>query len=195
VSVKIDISGVPADKQNDSKLTSLLAQMQAAVDNPSWQAAFSIHEAGHKFYIERMGVTAFKYIGPRIIYDATAADFIGYPAAVQAVDPPSPITAEGFDLGKVLVNLAKTKAAGGVFSRHLTGAPDQGDEEDRAEFARACEMLRDKLKEKMPGIQIDENAAWQQAKDEILKDLRSPAFRRQRWEEAHEIKAKLFSQT
>jgi hypothetical protein len=56
-------------------------------------------------------------------------------------------------------------------------------------------MLRNKLKEKMPGIQIDEDAAWQQAKDEILKDLRSPVFQRQRWEEAHEIKAKLFAQT
>ena len=54
-------------------------------------------------------------------------------------------------------------------------------------------MLRDKLKEKMSGIQIDENASWQQAKDETLKDSRSPAFRRQRWEEAHEIKAKLFA--
>lgn len=111
------------------------------------------------------------------------------------MDPPSPITAEGSDLSKVLVNLAKTKAAGRVFSRHLTGAPDHGDEEDRVEFARACEMLLEKLKEKMSGIQIDEDAAWQQAKDEILKDLRSPAFRRQRWEEAHEIKAKLFAQT
>jgi hypothetical protein len=193
VSVKIDISDVPVDMRDDPRFTSLLAEMQAAVDDPKWQAAFSIHEAGHKFYIERMGVTNFKYIGPRIIYDTTAADFIGYPAAVQAVDSPSPITAEGFDLSKVLVNLAKTKAAGGVFSRCLTGAPDHGDEEDRAEFARACEMLRDKLKEKMPGIQIDEDAAWQQAKDEILKDLRSPAFRRERWNEAHEIKASLFA--
>jgi hypothetical protein len=166
--------------------------MQSAVDNPRWQAAFSIHEAGHKFYIEKMGVTAFKYIGPRIIYDATADDFTGYPAAVQAVNPPSPITAEGFDLKKVLVDLAKTKAAGGIFARQLTGAPDHGDQEDRAEFTRGCDMLRDKLKEKMPGIKIDEEAAWQLATDEILKDLRSPAFRRQRWEEANEIKAKLF---
>jgi hypothetical protein len=47
VPVKIDISGVPVEKQNDPRFTNLLAQMQAAVDNTSWQAAFSIHEAGH----------------------------------------------------------------------------------------------------------------------------------------------------
>jgi hypothetical protein len=36
-------------------------------------------------------------------------------------------------------------------------------EEDPAEFARAREMLQDKRKEEMLGIQIDEDATCQQA--------------------------------
>jgi len=160
--------------------------MQSAVNNPKWQAAFSIHEAGHKIYLSKLGITEFKYIPPNITYDVAKDEFNGYPAAVKA--EPVPVSAEGFSVDKWLLQLAQSKAAGGVFSRRLTAAPDHGDAEDRTEFTRACDLLREKL----PGLQIDENAIWEQAQETIMKELRSPAFCRECWKEANEIKQKLF---
>jgi hypothetical protein len=185
--VQIDISGVPVGKRSDPRFTNLLAQMQAAVNDPAWQAAFGIHEIGHKIYLEKMGVTGFDFIGPRVEYDAAKDEFAGYTAAVKAQNIPL-LVANGFDFNKWLNQLARSKAAGGVFSRRLTEAPDHGDAEDRSEFSRGCDMLR----EKMPGLQIDEDAIWKEAQEEILKDLRSPAYRRQCWDEANKIKAQLF---
>lgn len=185
--VQIDISAVPVEKRDDHRFTRLLQQMQAAVNAPAWQATFCIHEIGHKIYLEKMGVTGFDFIGPRIVYDATEDEFAGYTAAVKAQNIPM-LVANGFDFNNWLNQLAQSKAAGGVFSRRFTGAPDHGDAEDRAEFSRGCDMLR----EKMSGLQIDEDAIWKQAQEEIMKDLRSPTYRRQCWDEASKIKAQLF---
>jgi hypothetical protein len=184
--VEIDISKVPAEKRNDPKFLELLAQMQAALANPKWQAAFCIHEAGHKIYLSRFGITQFTFIGPYIVYDAARDDFDGYPLAVKA--EPVPLTAEGFDFEGWLVRVAQAKAAGGVFARRLTNAPDQGDAEDKDEFKRACALLR----EKMPKLQIDEEGIWKHAQEEISKELRSPEFRRNAWTQANEIKIQIF---
>jgi hypothetical protein len=195
VAVEIDISSVPAEKRNNPQFTGLLARMQAAVDHPLWQAAFAIHETGHKFYLERMGITKFKFSPPRITYDPVKDNFDGYPASVQALDQPTPLTNPNFDRARFIVDLAKTKAAGSVFARELTGVPDQGVEEDRSSFAQGYSMLQSRFKQhNLPDLPISEQEAWNQADEEIRKDLRSPAFRRQRWAEAHEIKTKLFGE-
>ena len=138
--IEIDISGVPVEKRTHPDFLKLSRQMQAALDNPKWPAAFTIHEAGHRIYLSRLGITDFRFIGPRIIYDEQKNDFDGYPVAVK--EEPVPLSAEGFDFNKWLVQLAQAKAAGGVFSRRLTAAPDHGDAEDREEFSRACDLLR-----------------------------------------------------
>ncbi len=44
----------------------------------------------------------------------------------------------------------------------------------------------------MPSKNIDEKAIWKQAQDTILKDLRSPAFRKECWKEANAISQQLF---
>ncbi len=184
--VEIDISKVAVEKRDDPRFLELSRQMQAALNNPKWQAAFCIHEAGHKIYLSRLGITEFTFIGPHIVYNSERDDFDGSPAAVKA--EPVPLTAEGFNFEAWLLGVAHAKAAGGVFARRLTNAPDQGDVEDKEEFKRACSLL----KEKMPKLQIDEEAIWKQAQESIERELRSPEFRRNCWKEAHEIKQKTF---
>ncbi len=133
--IEINTSGVPAEKQSDPRFLTLRAQLQAALNNPKWRAAFCIHEAGHKIYMSRIGITKFEFFGPRIIYDESRNDFDGFPASVKA--EPVPITGNGFDFDAWLLKLALTQAAGGVFARTLTAAPDDGDEGDWEKF-QAC---------------------------------------------------------
>jgi hypothetical protein len=186
VAVEIDISDVPHEKRDDLKFVELLRQMQAAVNNRKWQTAFSVHEAGHKVYLSRLGITEFAFIGPKITYDKHRDDFDGYPAAVKA--EPVPLRAEGFDIDNWLLQLAQSKAAGSVFSRSLTAVPDSGDTEDRHEFSYACNLVREKL----PEHPIDEERIWNEAQEAVKRDLRSPSFRRKCWQEANEVRQKLF---
>jgi hypothetical protein len=160
--------------------------MQAAMNNPKWQAAFCIHEAGHKIYLSRFGITEFNFVGPYIVYDEKRDDFDGFPAAVKA--EPVPLAAEGFNFEAWLSGVAQANAAGGVFSRKLTAAPDHGDTEDKDKFRFACALLRGK----MPNLQIDREKIWKQAQEVVEKELRSPEFRRNCWKEANEIKQKIF---
>src|SRR5258708_2062596 len=113
--VEIDISKVPIEKRNDPKFLELSRQMRDALENPRWKAAFCIHEAGHKIYLSRFGITQFIFIGLYILYDTARDDFYGYPVAVKA--EPVPLTAEGFNIERWLVSVAQAKAAGGVFAR------------------------------------------------------------------------------
>jgi hypothetical protein len=186
MTIEIDISQVPADKQQRPDFIELRGQMQAALSNSKWIGAFCIHEAGHKIYLSRLGVTEFKYIGPRIIYNGQQGTLDGYPVAVKA--EPKPLTADGFDFKDWLSKIAQAKAAGGVFSRTLTAAPDNGDSEDKDSFKSACDMLR----AKMPSLEIDEEALWKEAQEIVAKELRSPKFRQECWKEANEIRQKLF---
>ena len=184
--IDIDISGVPAEKRNRPTFLELQTQMQAAVNNPKWRAAFAAHEAGHKIYLERLGVTKFEFIGPHINYDAERDDFDGSPAAVKA--EPVSLSAAGFNFDEWLLKLAQTKAAGAVFSRVLTEAPNHGEGSDWEEFKQAC----DSLNEAMPDRNINAEAVWGQAKDAIQRELRKPAFRKECWREAKEIEASVF---
>lgn len=193
--IEIDVSQVPVAKRTDPRFLELKSQMQAALDNPKWRAAFAIHEAGHKIYISRFGVTEFEYIKPHIEYHEGRNDFDGFPASVKAGSVPS-IPGEGFDFGKWLVQMAQSQAAGGVFARRLTAAPDQGEEQDRQNFKAACDQVRTRLRESNvdeDAIQkIDDDAIWKQAQTEILKELNSPKFRQECWSEAKKIETELF---
>jgi hypothetical protein len=184
----IDISSVPVDKRQRPDFVNLYSQIQAAINNPAWVIAFCVHEAGHKIYISRFGVTGFQFLGPRITYDPRQDTFDGFPAAVTTTTPPKPLTAVGFNFDQWLAGIAQTKAAGGVFARVLTPAPDGGDEDDKEEFLDACISLHTA----MPNLYFDEESVWQEAQEAITKELRSPVFRKECWDEANKIRQEIF---
>jgi hypothetical protein len=186
--VPIDTSQIPQDKLTDGRFQSLHTQIQAALNHMGYINAFCIHEAGHIIYFTKAGVTDFDFYGPRIIYDSQRDDFDGYPAAIQ----PKPWNADflNMDIQKWLNTVAQAHAAGGVFARQLSNAPDGGDEEDRQRFDNMCAIFQ----RQVPDVTIDLEDSWKEAQDAVMRDLRSPAFRNEAWNKAREIKAKLFGQ-
>lgn len=184
----IDISSVPVDKRQRPDFVNLYSQIQAAINNPNWVTAFCVREAGYKIYISRFGVTGFQFLGPRITYDPQQDTFDGFPAAVTTTTPPKPLTAGGFNFDQWLASIAQTKAAGAIFARVLTSAPDRGDENDKEQFLDACISLHTA----MPNLYFDEEAVWQEAQEAITKELRSPDFRRECWDEANKIRQEIF---
>ncbi len=185
----IDITGVPNDKWNRADFIALRNDMQAALSNPIYINAFCMHEAGHIIYFSRVGLTEFECFGPRIIYDAGTDAFTAYAAEVQprlsTLDP------ENFSLVEYMAGLAQACAAGGVFASVIVGAEnDIGDEQDREVFGSICEMFQSEHQ----GA-VDQAGAWASAQDAVRQELRNPAFRREAWEKALEIKARLFGRS
>jgi hypothetical protein len=184
--ITIDISEVPPNKLNDPDFINLRTQIELVLADPQWLQAFSVHETGHWIYLQRVGVTDFLFFGPRITYDPTTNQFDGYPASLQPqvgnVDP------DNFDFVKWIFDLTKGFAAGGVFSRELTAAPDSGDEEDRQNFEAICNVIL----QQMPGMSLNSDALWVEAQEAVKQELRSPAFRKVAWKKAAELREKIF---
>jgi predicted Ser/Thr protein kinase len=102
---------------------------------------------------------------------------------VQKVGPVrSKPVLESIDLGVFLTTVAKAYAAGGTFAKQVTGAPDQGDQQDRDNLDSLCDSI-----EQQYSIALDRDASWKQAHEDVKKDLRSPAFQAKAWEKAREI--------
>ena len=75
-------------------------------------------------------------------------------------------------------------------ARELTTAPDSGDEEDRQNFQAMCDLIL----EKAPELAFDRDALWTEAQEAIKQELRSPAFRKEAWDKAAELREKIFGQ-
>jgi hypothetical protein len=183
--IAIDVSKVPSDKQTRQEFLNLKSQMAQALAQKQWINAFCIHEAGHMFYLTQIGVTEYSYLGPRIVYNQLQDNFDGYMASVQ---PQAADFTKNTDPQKLLITAAKAYAAGSAFTKKLTGAPDQGDQEDRENLDNMCDLIQ----QKFSGFVIDREASWKQAQEDVLRDLRSPEFRAKAWEKAREIQGKLF---
>lgn len=183
--ISIDTSKVPVDKQTHPDFLSLKAEMEQALTQQKWISAFCIHEAGHMIYLTQIGVIQYTYLGPRIEYNEQQDTFDGFMAAVQ---PQTGAIFENANPSEFLITAAKAYAAGGTFAKRLTGAPDQGDQEDRENLNSICGLIE----QKYPGIAIDRDSSWKQAQEDVLRDLRSPAFRAKAWEKAREIQKNIF---
>jgi hypothetical protein len=184
--VKIDTSEIPLDKLNDPDFLQLHAQIEWAVNDPKWRHAFSIHETGHLIYLTRAGCKDFLYLGPRIVYDPEKNEFNGFPAAVQPQT--GNLNPENFDFAAWFLEVAKGHAAGGVFARELMDLPDSGEEQDRANFEAIC----DSIAAQAPNATVNRDGIWKLAQDIVKQDLRSPAFRKEAWEKAGELRVRLF---
>lgn len=180
----IDISSVPEDRRNDSRLLQLRNEMQAAMSNPTFLDALCIHEAAHLDYAVRFNVPVTNHQCPRIEYDSERDDFDGYPFALMM----EVINEEATKLDKrqVLFTRALISASGGVAARELKGVTDGGDEADLQIFNLVCDAVG------LPLVE-DRTALWRWAQDKVREELQIPELRQKILLVAEQIKLLLGS--
>jgi hypothetical protein len=148
---------------------------------------FSIHEAGHEIYFRKAGVTSFFFQPPRIVYrkDNREKPFSGQWAIIRIREWVSP---GGDDW---LLKLARGYAAGGKCSVRLTTTDYAGDTIDR-------QLFEDTYITAFPGVNVDDamkkdiEKMWQDAQDDVKRDLNEHELQHKVLAKAQEIKPQLF---
>ncbi len=184
--IKIDYEGVPLERRSDWRFFQSYQQMYDEITDLYWVSAFCLHEAGHRLYLDLLGVTKYEYLPPTIKYNEKIDDYDGHRAAVQAREFNSP---EQMPLDQFTWLLAKGLAAGAVLAEHLANAPSNGEEADRDRFDDTCKKLLDTY----PQLRsIDTDSAWEQAQSAVLQEMQNPANKEAAFGRAEEIRAEIF---
>ena len=168
-------SRIPSDKLNDPRLAKEEAIVQYAMNDEEHRRKMCVHEAAHAIYMERAGLVP-TLRGPVAFYNSTTDTFNCGDAGVDA-------NAGGGSVDVDILAMTRWYAAGGVAISVLIGDDgdpiDPGGEQDFEDFGVQFVRL---------GGDPDEIAEyWEQAKRDVEKDLRSPAFRRQVWDRARKF--------
>ena len=175
----MDRSRIPSDRLNDPRLAKEEAIIQFAMNDEKYRRKACIHEAAHAIYMERAGLVPTLH-GPVDFYDAPIDTFYCGDAGVDA-------NASGGSVDVEILAMARWYAAGGVAVSVLIGddwePTDPGDEQDFEDFGVQFVRLGGD-----PGEIVE---CWDQARCDVEKDLRSPAFKRQVWDRARELDAQL----
>jgi hypothetical protein len=173
----LDKSRIPCEKLNDPRLKKIEEDVLQAMQVSTYRRHSCLHEAAHGVYLVRAGAKRLIYHGPVAIYDAESDTFDIGDAGIQG------------DFGEHGVNcdplkMARWYVAGGVATRILTAWSDEeGDGRDFEEFVRQCPLLIQEISRE--GI----SELWEQAKKDVERDLRSPAFRQELWRRARDFEA------
>jgi hypothetical protein len=188
---RLDKSRVPPEMLDDPRLAEKEKAVRIGMQNETYRMGVCLHDAAHAIYIERSGGRV-TFHPPVARYDLQIEDFVIGTAAVQADFGPVPIEVE-------LEAMAHWLVAGDVARRLLTGDSsvlfDDGYERDLSEFFEDSDKSDfESFSSNVAAFglnseQISEN--WEQAKRDVEKDLRSPAFKGQIWERAWEFEHQL----
>lgn len=175
----IDESLIPPDKLADPRLAWWKEAVEPALKDKTNRAGVCLHEAAHAVYLERAGAKAI-FHPPTVLYDPRNDTFGMAAAGVHGE----------FGTGAKVDSLVMARyfVAGGVAKRVLTkltedSFDDGGDEQDLIDWTETGEEL---------GMSSEVILAhWEEAKRDVEKDLRSPAFRRQLWKRAWAFEGQL----
>ena len=137
-----------------------------------------LHEAGHVLAARANSATGIEIKGPQVYYDNFEKSLALAPATVYW-DPLPPTTSVN---GGIRIYIQ-----GFVFRERLT---DSRDEESAIDNDTAC--AREWYNESIGLGEESFILAFETAKEEIIRDLRSPAFRRAAWDEARRIQREIF---
>lgn len=175
-----DRSRVPAEKLDDPRLAEWEKAARMGMQNYTYRLGVCLHEAAHAIYLERAGalcVTLHPFISQ---YDPQSDDFFAAIAGVVGDFGQKPIETD-------ILSMARWHVAGGVAKRLLVGGAagrdEGGDSEDFSVFSEQAVHYG------LPSELVVN--CWEQAKRDVEKDLRSPAFRRQLWDRAREMNQQL----
>ena len=138
-----------------------------------------LHEAGHVLAARANNATGIEIKGPQIYYDVFTKCLALAPATVYW-DPLPPTTSVNSGI--------RIYIQGVVFRERLT---DSLDEESAIDNDTAC--AREWYDENVGLGEESFLLAVETTKEEIIRDLRSPAFRRTAWDEARRIAAEILT--
>jgi hypothetical protein len=175
----VDKSRIPPDKLDDPRLADEEAALLRAMRDEENFLQVCVHEAAHAIYMERAGFVPVLQ-GPVIFYYSDTDTFDSGEAGVSGIAKDGGVDTDSFAM-------ARRYVASGVASSVLIGdggeSIEPGDGQDFEVFSGEFVRL---------GGDPDEIAEyWEQAKRDVEKDLRSPAFRQQVWDRAREFKRQL----
>ena len=137
-----------------------------------------LHEAGHVFAAHANNATGIEIKGPQVYYDNFEKSLAFAPATVYW-DPLPPTTSVNSGI--------RIYIQGFVFRERLT---DSLDEESAIDNDTAC--AREWYNESIGLGEESFLLTVETTKEEIIRDLRSPAFRRAAWDEARRIQREIF---
>lgn len=156
----------------------IIEELRERSKDEAYRLSVSVHEAGHLLYARRAGALDVVYHGP--------CEHPDYPgefgeAGVQPVFPTPGVQMD-------LRTMARWYCAGSMVKKALTqGFWEEGnDATDYRVFVGECVRLTNG--EAAPQ---DINETWKAAQEDVERDLRNPALRRELWALAREIEKKI----
>jgi hypothetical protein len=171
----LDKSRIPTEKLDDPELAKWEEAIRIGMQDGTYRMKVCLHEAAHAIYIERAGGQAILHL-PVAFYDARDDTFDVGGAAVAAHFEKE-VAVDG-------LVMARWYVAGGVAQQSLiSGCTEAEDEQDFEVFSAQWQSQ---------GLPPQEMLSyWEQAKLDVEKDLRSPAFRAQILERARQMEQQL----
>ncbi len=185
----LDKSRVPPEKLDDPRLKKMEVGALRDMQDSKYRLHVCVHEAAHGVYLERAGAIRLIYHGPVARYDAAKDTFNIASAAIQPGFGEQGVTADSLVMARYYV-------AGEVAQRVLTDFLDQDKVVERQDFEDFVSELRRHLSQ--AGLTLTDEVIsqhWEQAKIDVERDLRSPAFRQELWRRARDFEAWLLAQT
>ena len=171
--INLDISLVPLDKRDAHMLAYFEIDCAIAMKDESYRLSVCLHEAAHAHYDEEENGKTYVEFQPPLAWYEEEDDVLchGYAGVVSAGTDE-----EDFKRGNLA--FVKVKLSAGIAQEVMTRKPE-GDETIHDE--EDLEMVFDKYNV----ASKKRKRLREQARTEILKDLRSPKLRAQLWKRAH----------
>jgi hypothetical protein len=185
--IVVDISEVPAEKQNDIRFLAALEDVRRRCADPMEMEAISIHEAGHLFYMTRAGLRDPECNGPRIVYNPLTDKFDRYGSSVRCPNQDKEHLATT-PISKWVFQMAKSYVGGGVAAHVLAGAADVGDSGDRENF----DGFYDEILRQQPNVKTTHDEMWAEAQRIVTLELQDDGLQSCIRRMAAELKPLLF---
>ena len=185
ITVKISPT-VTQEQQQDSSFKKLLQEVTYFFNSPNFTKKYRrllcLHEAGHIVYGRLAGATNIRFYGPTMYWCSGCAGCSGNTPSISrsSVSWTWPPNCE-------VTAALKANIGGIVFREVLTDTPN-----DAVAISRDMDHARKLYQER---VGLDEDAflrAVEVARQEIIKDLRSPQFRQLAWDTAMEFQQAIF---
>ncbi len=169
--INFDVSEVPAEHYDAHTLAGFELTCTIQMMDPSFRAALCLHEAAHAEYTEQMDPTLSITIKPPFAwYKNGELKYSNAATTDSGNDGTINVTEEN------ILAYIKSIVAAGIAEEVMVGKPTDGTGHDEAA-----------LEELFVGVEATPEERTQllkQARADILKDLRSPAFRKKLWARA-----------
>lgn len=180
--IMLDKRRVPVEKRHDPRLLEIEKAHDLAMQDPSFRLHVCLHEVGHAFYMERLGARKLIFHPALAWHHADTDTFDVGNMAVQGDFGEEAICVD-------LLAIARWHVAGGVVQHALAVSPDNIDS-DEQDFEAFADMAQEH-----GATRDDVREHWEMAKEDVRRDLRSPAFRRALWNRAKALEKVMFGET